>query len=83
MKNIAIAFGLLIGFRQKVTADAVFLISDRDRVMARLGICHDSSMEVSLLSALMAIYSASLKVFRFIHKKIWKAIMSSAAEIMI
>ena len=59
---------LLIGFRQKVTADAVFLISDRGRVMARAGDLYDSSMEVSLLSALMAIFSASLKVFRFIHQ---------------
>ena len=50
---------LLIGFRQKVTADAVFLISDRGRVMARLGIWNDSSMEVSLLSALMAIYKVA------------------------
>ena len=60
---------LLVGFRQKVAADAVFLISDRGRVMARAGDLYDSSMEVSLLSALMAIFSASLKVFRFIHQE--------------
>ncbi len=60
---------LLIGFRQKAQADAVFLISDRARVLARAGDLYDSSMEVSLLSALMAIFSASLKVSRFIHQE--------------
>jgi len=37
--------------------------------LARAGDLHDSSMEVSLLSALMAIYSASLKVARFIRQE--------------
>jgi two-component system, response regulator, stage 0 sporulation protein F len=60
---------LLVGFRQKVNADAVFLISDRGRVLARAGDLYDSSMEVSLLSALMAIFSAGLKVSRFIHQE--------------
>jgi len=60
---------LLGGFRQKVKADAVFLISDRGRVLARAGDLYDSSMEVSLLSALMAIYSAGLKVSRIIHQE--------------
>jgi two-component system, response regulator, stage 0 sporulation protein F len=59
---------LLIGFRQKIKADAVFLISDRARVLARAGDLYDSSMEVSLLSALMAIYAAGLKVTRFIRQ---------------
>jgi CheY-like chemotaxis protein len=59
---------LLAGFRQKLRADAVFLISDRARVLARAGDLYDSSMEVSMLSALMAIYSASLKVSRFMHQ---------------
>ena len=60
---------LLAGFRQKVRADAVFLINDRARVLARAGDLYDSSMEVSLLSAVMAIYSAGLKVSRFIHQE--------------
>jgi CheY-like chemotaxis protein len=60
---------LLAGFRQKIDADAVFLISDRGRVLARAGDLYDSSMEVSLLSALMAIYSAGLKVSRFIRQE--------------
>jgi len=60
---------LLAGFRQKIQADALFLISDRGRVVARAGDLYDSSMEVSLLSALMAIYSAGLKVSRFIRQE--------------
>lgn len=60
---------LLTGFRQKIQADAVYLISDRARVLARAGDLYDSSMEVSLLSSLMAIYSAGLKVSRFIHQE--------------
>jgi len=60
---------LLSGFRQKIKADAVFLISDRARVLARAGDLYDSSMEVSLLSSLMAIYSAGLKVARFIRQE--------------
>jgi two-component system response regulator (stage 0 sporulation protein F) len=60
---------LLGGFRQSVNADAVFLISDRGRVLARAGDLYDSSMEVSLLSALMSIFSAGLKVSRFIHQE--------------
>jgi hypothetical protein len=59
---------LLSGFRQKIKADAVFLISDRARVLARAGDLYDSSMEVSLLSALMAIYAAGLKVTRAIRQ---------------
>jgi hypothetical protein len=57
------------GFRQNINADAVFLISDRGRVLARAGDLYDSSMEVSLLSALMAIFSAGLKVSRFMHQE--------------
>lgn len=60
---------LLTGFRQKIGADAVFLISDRGRVLARAGDLYDSSMEVSLISALMAIYGAGLKVSRFIRQE--------------
>jgi CheY-like chemotaxis protein len=60
---------LLGGFRQKIKADAVFLINDRGRVLARAGDLYDSSMEVSLLSALMAIFSAGLKVSRFMRQE--------------
>jgi len=59
---------VLVGFRQKIGADAVYLISERGRVLARAGDLYDSSMEVSLLSALMAIYATSVKVSRIIRQ---------------
>ena len=59
---------LLANFRQDVKAQAVYLLSDRGRVLACAGALKDSSMEASLFSALMAIYSAGLKVKRYIHQ---------------
>lgn len=59
---------LLANFRQDVNAQAVFLINDRGHVMARAGDLKDASMESSLLSALMAIYSAGLRVSRLIRQ---------------
>jgi CheY-like chemotaxis protein len=59
---------LLANFRQDIHAHAVFLLNDRGLVQARAGDLHDSSMEVSLLSALMAIHSAGLKVSRYIRQ---------------
>lgn len=60
---------LLANFRQDVQADAVFLINERGLVQARTGAFRDSSMEVSLISTLMAIHSASLKVARHNHQE--------------
>lgn len=59
---------LLANFRQDIDAQAVFLLSDRGLILARAGDLPDNSMEVSLISALMAIYSAGLKVSRFLHQ---------------
>jgi len=59
---------LLANFRQDLRAQAVYLLSDRGRVLACAGSLKDSSMEASLFSALMAIYSAGLKVTRFMHQ---------------
>lgn len=59
---------LLANFRQDIKADAVFLLNDRGLVQARTGKLHDSSMEVSLISTLMAIHNASLKVARHNHQ---------------
>jgi len=53
---------LLVNLRQDIGADAVFLISNRGLVAARAGDLRDSSMEVSLISALSAVFSAGLKV---------------------
>jgi CheY-like chemotaxis protein len=59
---------LLANFRQDINAQAVYLLSDRGRVLAAAGALKDSSMEASLFSALMAIYSAGLKVTRYMHQ---------------
>ncbi len=55
---------LLANFRQDLGASAVFLLNDRGLVVARAGDLRDSSLEVSLISALNAIFSAGLKVAR-------------------
>jgi CheY-like chemotaxis protein len=59
---------LLANFRQDINAQAVFLLNERGLVLARAGDLHDSSMEVSLLSALTSIFNAGLKVSRFIRQ---------------
>ena len=56
---------LLANFRQDINAQAVVLINERGRVLARAGNLHDSSLEVSLLSALIAIHAAGLKISRY------------------
>ena len=61
---------LITNFRKEIQAQAVFLLSDRGRVQVRAGDLPDSSLEVSLLSALMAIYSAGQKISRFIHQDV-------------
>ncbi len=59
---------LLANFRQDLNANAVFLLNERGLVLARAGNLHDSSLEVSLLSALTAIASAGQKVAKFNHQ---------------
>jgi CheY-like chemotaxis protein len=56
---------LLANFRQDLKAQAVFLLNERGMVMARAGDLRDSSMEVSLLAALSAIFSAGIKISKF------------------
>jgi CheY-like chemotaxis protein len=60
---------LLANFRQDINADAVFLLNDRGLMQARTGKLRDESMEVSLISTLMAIHFASLKVVRHNHQE--------------
>jgi CheY-like chemotaxis protein len=60
---------LLANFRQDIKAEAVFLLNDRGLIQARTGKLRDNSMEVSLISTLMAIHSASLKVARHNHQE--------------
>lgn len=59
---------LLTKLRKQVKAQAVYLLSDRGRVLERAGDLYDSSMEVSLLSAVMAIFSSGQRVSRLIHQ---------------
>lgn len=60
---------LLANFRQDFNADAVFLLNDRGLINARTGNLHDPSMEVSLISTLMAIHVTSMKVARHNHQE--------------
>ncbi|MCX6057287.1 MAG: response regulator [Chloroflexi bacterium] len=59
---------LLANFRQDINAEAVFLLNDHGLVQARTGKLLDASMEVSLISTLMAIHASSLKVARHNHQ---------------
>ena len=60
---------LLANFRQDIDAQAVYLLSDRGRVLACAGALKDTSMEASLFSSLMAIYGAGLKVSHYMHQE--------------
>jgi CheY-like chemotaxis protein len=60
---------LLANFRQDINAGAVFLLNDRGLVQARTGKMRDDSLEVSLISTLMAIHNTSLKVARLNHQE--------------
>jgi hypothetical protein len=59
---------LLANFRQDFNAAAVFLLNERGLIHARTGNLHDPSMEVSLLSTLMALHNTGLKVARLNHQ---------------
>lgn len=60
---------LLANFRQDFKADAVFLLNERGLINARTGSLHDPSMEVSLISTLMAIHNTSMKVAKHNHQE--------------
>jgi len=60
---------LLANFRQDFNADAVFLLNERGLIHARTGNLHDPSMEVSLISTLMALHNTSLKVAKHNHQE--------------
>lgn len=60
---------LLANFRQDLKADAVFLLNERGLINARTGSLHDPSMEVSLISTLMAIHNTSMKVAKLNHQE--------------
>jgi CheY-like chemotaxis protein len=60
---------LLAHLRQEIDAQAVLLLSDDGRVLARAGDLPDKNNEVSLLSSLLSIYSAGQKVSRLLGQK--------------
>lgn len=68
-ENQARLSDLLANFRQDFNADAVFLLNERGLINARTGNLHDPSMEVSLISTLMAIHNTALKVARHNHQE--------------
>jgi DNA-binding response OmpR family regulator len=53
---------LLAGLRKQMNAQAVALLNERGHIKAQAGDLPESNMEVSLISALMAIHSAAQKV---------------------
>jgi CheY-like chemotaxis protein len=60
---------LLAGLRQELEANAVLLLSDDGRVLARAGDLPDSRAEISLLSSLLSIFSASQKISQHLGQK--------------
>jgi DNA-binding NarL/FixJ family response regulator len=60
---------LLAKFCEELEARAVLLLSDHGRVLARVGDLLDSSTEVSLLSAMMAIYNAGQRVSHLVRQE--------------
>jgi CheY-like chemotaxis protein len=61
---------LLAGLRQDLEAAAVLLLDTSGQVLARAGDLPDNNAEVSLLSSLFSIFSASQKVSRLIGQKV-------------
>lgn len=61
--------GLLTKFRKNMDAQVIFLLSDQGHVLVRAGALTDSSLEASLLSALMGIFRAGQKVSAYIHQE--------------
>jgi CheY-like chemotaxis protein len=61
--------GLLSKFRKNMNAQVIFLLSDQGHILARAGALLDSSLEASLLSALMGIFRAGQKISGYIHQE--------------
>ncbi len=59
---------LMANLRKELDASGVALLSERGRIMAQAGELPDQNMEVTLTSALMAIFSAAQKVSRFVSQ---------------
>ncbi len=61
---------LMVNLRQELEAIAVLLLNDDGHILARAGDLPDSNNEISLLSSLLSIYSAGLKVSHLIGQKV-------------
>ncbi len=61
---------MIVGLRQELDATAIYLLNDRGRIQARAGDLPDSSMEISLTSSLMALFSAGQKLSHLMGQKI-------------
>ncbi len=57
----------LVGLRKEMNAISAVLLDERARVLARAGDLPDASVETALFPALMAAFSASDKVAKFLH----------------
>jgi DNA-binding response OmpR family regulator len=53
---------LLVGIRQSLSADVVFLLDSLGHVQAEAGQLHDTNHQVSLISSLMGMHNAAQKV---------------------
>jgi DNA-binding response OmpR family regulator len=60
---------IMVQLRQELEAIAVFLLNDNGKILARAGDLPDNNNEISLLSSLLSIHSAGLKVSHLIGQK--------------
>jgi CheY-like chemotaxis protein len=60
---------LIVGLRQELGAQAVFLLDDKGRVVAQAGTLPNNSIETNLMDLLMVMCSAGQKVERLIGQK--------------
>ena len=76
---------LLTGLRQELAANAVFLLNDTGRILARAGDFPDSKNEVALIYSLLSIYSAGQKVGRLLGQKLprnWHVFQGSRFDLL-
>jgi CheY-like chemotaxis protein len=60
---------LLANFRQDINADVVFLINQSGFIQARTGKLRDESVESSIISMMVMIHNASLKVAKYTNQQ--------------
>jgi CheY-like chemotaxis protein len=60
---------LIVGLRQELGAQAVFLLNDQGRVLAQAGALPNAYAETNIMDSLMAMFSAGQKLGRIIGQK--------------